>query len=81
MLVLSAAALTYTASAILVKQHLSLPIAGSGLVFFTSALLLVCAGAVAELIYRLGDLREVEFSALTQNVQVRRASAALRKMS
>jgi len=76
MLALSAAALTYTASVILVKQHLSLPIAGSGLVFLTSAMLLVCAGALAELTYRLGDLREVEFSALTQNVQVRRASAA-----
>ena len=54
--------------------HLSLPVAGAGVVFLMSSIVLLCAGALAELTYSLGDLREVEFSALTQNVQVRRRS-------
>jgi glycosyltransferase involved in cell wall biosynthesis len=76
MLALSAAAFGYTAWAALTHQAtMSLPIAGSGVIFLSSAFILVCAGAMAELAYSLGTLREVEFSALTQNVQVRRPAA------
>jgi glycosyltransferase involved in cell wall biosynthesis len=82
MLALSALALGYSGWAFFWnEQHLSLPIAGSGIVFLMSTMLLLCAGALAELTYRLGDMREAEFSALTQNVQVRRASAARGKQS
>jgi glycosyltransferase involved in cell wall biosynthesis len=50
---------------------LSLPIAGSGIIFLTSAVILMCAGALGELTYKLGDLREQEFSALTQRLGLR----------
>ena len=46
----------------------SLPIAGSGVIFLTSALILVSSGAVAELVYNLGDVRESEFSRTFQRV-------------
>jgi glycosyltransferase involved in cell wall biosynthesis len=76
MLALSAAAFGYTAWAAFAHEaRMSLPIAGSGVIFLSSAFILVCAGAMAELTYSLGGLREVEFSALTQNVQVRRPAA------
>jgi glycosyltransferase involved in cell wall biosynthesis len=44
----------------------SLSIAGSGLIFLTSALILVSSGAFGELIYKLGDVREHDFARLTQ---------------
>ncbi len=47
----------------------SLPIAGSGVIFLTSALILISSGAVAELVYNLGDVRESEFSRLTQQIR------------
>ena len=82
MLALSAITLTYALwAAFSGDGHLSWPVAGSGVVFLTSGVVLFCAGALAELTYRLGDLREVEFSALTQNVQVRRASPLRGKTS
>jgi hypothetical protein len=47
----------------------SLPIAGSGVIFLTSALILISSGAVAELVYNLGDVRESDFSRLTQQIR------------
>ena len=47
----------------------SLPIAGSGVIFLTSALILISSGAVAEMVYNLGDVRESEFSRLTQQIR------------
>jgi len=44
----------------------SLPIAGSGVIFLSSAVILLCSGALAEFVYNLGDIRESEFSRLTQ---------------
>jgi glycosyltransferase involved in cell wall biosynthesis len=52
-------------------ENLSLPIAGSGIIFMTSAFILICAGALGELAYKLGDLREQEFSALTERLGLR----------
>lgn len=52
-------------------EPLSLPVAGSGVIFFSSAFILICNGALGELAYKLGDLRELEFSALTQRLGLR----------
>ena len=51
------------------QAPLSLPIAGSGLIFLSSALILVSGGAFGELIYKSGDMRESEFSRLTLKVE------------
>ncbi len=45
---------------------ISLPIAGSGVIFLASAIILFCSGAIGELIYKLGDVREQQFTRLTQ---------------
>jgi glycosyltransferase involved in cell wall biosynthesis len=50
---------------------LSLPIAGSGVIFLSSAIILMGSGALGELVYKLGDMREHEFSGLTQHIRVR----------
>ena len=47
---------------------ISLPIAGSGVIFLGSALILLCSGALAELIYARGDVRDREFLKLTQTI-------------
>jgi glycosyltransferase involved in cell wall biosynthesis len=46
----------------------SLPIAGSGVIFLGSGLILLCSGALAELIYARGDVRDREFLRLTQTI-------------
>jgi glycosyltransferase involved in cell wall biosynthesis len=48
---------------------LSLPIAGSGLILLSSAVILLSGGAFGELVYRLGDMREYQFARLTARVQ------------
>jgi glycosyltransferase involved in cell wall biosynthesis len=50
---------------------ISLPIAGSGVIFLGSALILLCGGALAELIYARGDVRDREFLRLTQTILAR----------
>jgi len=47
---------------------ISLPIAGSGVIFLGSAMILLCSGALAELIYARGDVRDREFLKLTQTI-------------
>jgi len=42
------------------------PIAGSGLIFCAGAAMLISSGALAELVYKTGDVRERNFSRLTQ---------------
>jgi hypothetical protein len=49
-------------------QHSSMVLAGSGVIFLTCAVTLVCSGVLAELIYSRGDLRESEFLKLTRTV-------------
>jgi glycosyltransferase involved in cell wall biosynthesis len=56
------------ADVLLLKDRLSLPIAGSGVIFFGSGLILLCSGALAELIYARGDVRDREFLKLTQTI-------------
>jgi glycosyltransferase involved in cell wall biosynthesis len=47
---------------------MSLPVAGTGVLLLMSAFILVCGGVLGELIYRAGDVREQDFSRLTQKV-------------
>jgi len=48
-----------------VAGTLPLPVAGTGILFVMSAFILVCSGIIGELVYKLGDLREHQFSRLT----------------
>jgi glycosyltransferase involved in cell wall biosynthesis len=49
---------------------ISLPLAGTGLVFLASAFILLCSGALGELVYKLGDMRDQEFARLTHQVGI-----------
>jgi glycosyltransferase involved in cell wall biosynthesis len=53
----------------------SLPIAGCGVIFLSSAIILMGSGAMGELVYKLGDMREHEFSGLTQVIAPRQIQA------
>ncbi|MET0988832.1 MAG: glycosyltransferase family 2 protein [Steroidobacteraceae bacterium] len=53
----------------------SVPLAGSGIIFIASAVGMFSAGALGELIYKLGDIREHHFSRLTQQIQAARLIA------
>ena len=44
---------------------LPLPIAGTGIIFMTGSFILGLAGVLGELVYKLGDMRERDFSRLT----------------
>jgi hypothetical protein len=50
------------------EKAISLPIAGAGVIFLGSGLILLCSGALAELIYARGDVRDREFLKLTQTI-------------
>ncbi len=54
---------------------LSLPIAGTGVVLLTGAMILVSGGVLGELVYKLGDVRESDFSRLTVKVWAQSAGA------
>lgn len=56
---------------------ISIPIAGTGIVFLAAAITLLCNGALAELIYSRGDMRDREFSRLTERVQGRSSVASV----
>jgi len=47
---------------------LAVPIAGSGVVLLSGAMILVSGGVLGELVYKLGDIRERDFSRLTVKV-------------
>ena len=67
MLALAAIAFGWTVFAGLTgRAPLSLPVAGSGVIFLSSAVILLLSGALGELVYKLGNVREHEFSQLTQ---------------
>jgi glycosyltransferase involved in cell wall biosynthesis len=46
----------------------TLPLAGSGVIFLVSSVMLIAGGALGELVYKLGDMREFHFSRLTRRV-------------
>jgi glycosyltransferase involved in cell wall biosynthesis len=74
LLMVSTLVLGYVVYTFIDTGNMSLPIAGSGLIFFMSALILFCSGALGELVYKTGEIREKNFSRLTQRVN--RGSAA-----
>jgi glycosyltransferase involved in cell wall biosynthesis len=74
MLAAATLALGWTAFTLCVQSRMSLSIAGTGVIFLTSTVTLLAAGAIGELIYKLGDLREHQFSGLTQHLLVRGAA-------
>ena len=49
-------------------RSLPLPVAGSGVILLTSAFILVGSGALAELVFKLGDVRERDYSSLTERL-------------
>jgi glycosyltransferase involved in cell wall biosynthesis len=53
---------------------LPLPIAGTGLIFLSSAVILVSAGAFGELVYKTGDMRQHRLARLTERVHGRQSS-------
>lgn len=67
--VVSFAAFAHSVLAIAAGGDMSMPIAGSGIVFLASAVVLLCSGALAELTYSRGDIRDREFLKLTQTVR------------
>jgi glycosyltransferase involved in cell wall biosynthesis len=68
MLLAAAVAFGWTAVDFVTTSQLSLPIAGSGVIFLSSAIVLLAARAIGELVYRTGDVREQEFSGLTERI-------------
>jgi len=75
MLAAAALALGWTGFTLATQGRMSLSIAGTGVIFLTSTVMLLAAGALGELIYKLGDLREHQFSGLTQHLLVRGAAS------
>jgi glycosyltransferase involved in cell wall biosynthesis len=56
-------------TALVAHEPLSLPIAGTGLIFLAGAVILLSSGALAEVVYKLGDIRESDFARLTRQVR------------
>ncbi len=54
---------------------LHLPLAGTGVVLLTGALILACGGVLGELIFKLGDLREQDFARLTRTIRTPESNA------
>jgi len=71
MLIVAAIAFAWTLVTFASEGTLSLPVAGCGVIFLSSAIILMGSGALGELVYKLGDMREHEFSGLTQQIRVR----------
>ena len=68
MLAVAAVAFGWTVTNFISTGALSLPVAGSAVIFLSSAIVLLAGGALGELVYKLGDLREHEFSGLTERI-------------
>jgi len=63
---LAALAFGYTAVTVLIRgAQFPLPVAGSGFIFSAGAIMLMSSGAIGELVFRLGDVRERDFARLT----------------
>jgi glycosyltransferase involved in cell wall biosynthesis len=57
----------YTAFVLLVRGgHIPLPVAGSAFIFGACAVMLMSSGAIGELVFKLGDIRERDFARLTE---------------
>jgi glycosyltransferase involved in cell wall biosynthesis len=51
--------------AIIYGRSVAIPLAGTGIVFLASAFFLIAGGALGELIYKTGDIRDHKFAELT----------------
>jgi glycosyltransferase involved in cell wall biosynthesis len=71
LLAIAAIAFGWTAVTFASGGTLSLPIAGCGVIFLSSGIILIAGGAIGELVYRLGNVREHEFSSLTEQIRAR----------
>lgn len=69
LLLAAAAAFLQVGLSIVRGAEFSLPIAGTGVLMLVSAVILLLSGALGELIYQRGDLRDREFSKLTQSIR------------
>jgi hypothetical protein len=58
------------------ESTLSWPLAGTGVIFLASGMILLCSGALAELIYSRGDVRDNEFFRLTQTIRRRHGDSS-----
>jgi len=56
-------------------HSISLPLTGSGLILLAATVTMIGAGAFGELVYRLGDIRESQFSRLTERFMARALEA------
>lgn len=78
LLVAGLAALAYTTvSVVSGTAPISLPIAGSGLICLSAAVMLFLSGALGELVYKTGDMRQHSFTRLTSKVVRSSDSASL----
>ncbi len=70
---LAIAAFTYSAwTTAFANSGFPLAVAGSGLIFCAGAAMLLSGGVLAELVYHLGEVRESDFSRLTQQYEAAR---------
>ena len=58
-------------TALRTDREISMMLTGSGIICLAAAMTLLCSGALAELVYVRGDLRDREFLRLTQTVRSR----------
>jgi glycosyltransferase involved in cell wall biosynthesis len=70
MLFVGMTALTYSLyRALWSNSGMSLSISGAGVIFVAGALILFSSGAVAEIVYKTGDVRERDFARLTRRIR------------
>lgn len=64
-LLLAVACLAVSAASVLAGDSMMLPIAGSGVLLASLGIFLILNGALAELVYKTGDVRNADLAALT----------------
>jgi glycosyltransferase involved in cell wall biosynthesis len=57
--------------------HVSLPVAGAGVIFLMASVTLMASGTLGELVYKLGDVRPEQFARLSRRVAEARKSATV----
>jgi glycosyltransferase involved in cell wall biosynthesis len=60
-----------------VDGHLSLPLAGAGLIFLMAAVTLMASGTLGELVYKLGDVRPEQFARLSTRIAEQRFNSSV----
>jgi glycosyltransferase involved in cell wall biosynthesis len=80
LVLIGSAAITYSLWQLgMTADGIPLPVAGSGVLLLMCGFMLVCGGIFGELIYRFGDVRDLDFARLTARMP-ESASRALRPM-